>query len=215
MTSRIYPPTERSTVRRRPQRAVYDREAIHAILDEGLVGHVGFVADGQPLVIPMAYARVDETIYLHGAAASRIMRTLTGGVDACLTVTHLDGLVLARSAFHHSMNYRSVVVFGQASIVEDKIAKREALRALTEHLTPGRWEVARQPSAAELAGTFVLALPIAEASAKIRTGGPVDDEVDYALPVWAGVVPLKLTMEAPLPDSQLAEGLSFTGLVRP
>ncbi|MBO9539741.1 pyridoxamine 5'-phosphate oxidase family protein [bacterium] len=215
MTDRIYPPTERSTIKRRAKRAAYDREVVHAILDEGLVGHVGFVADGQPFVIPMAYARIDETLYLHGAAASRLLRTLRAGADVCLSVTLLDGLVLARSAFHHSMNYRSVVVFGQASLVEDESAKREALRALTEHLTPGRWEVARQPSSAELAGTMVLALPIAEASAKIRTGGPVDDEDDYALPVWAGVVPLKLTMEAPVPDSQLAEGVSFTGLVRP
>ncbi|MNY18328.1 Pyridoxamine 5'-phosphate oxidase [compost metagenome] len=214
MPHRSYQPTERSTVRRRPKRAVYDREVIHAILDEGLVGHVGFVVDGEPFVIPMAYARLDETLYLHGAAASRLLRTLRGGADVCLTVTLLDGLVLARSAFHHSMNYRSVVVFGQASIVEDERAKRDALRALTEHLTPGRWEVARQPSAPELAGTLVLALPIAEASAKIRTGGPVDDEDDYARPVWAGVVPLKLTMEAPVPDRRLAEGLSFDGLVR-
>ena len=213
MTNLIYPPTERSTVKRSPKRAVYDREVVHAILDEGLVGHVGFVADGKPFVIPMAYARVDETIYLHGAAASRIMRTLGSGVDACLTVTHLDGLVLARSAFHHSMNYRSVVVFGQATLVKEEGAKREALRALTEHLTPGRWEIARQPSAAELAGTLVLAMTIAEASAKIRSGGPVDHADDYALPVWAGVVPLKLTMEAPWPDSQLVEGISFTGLL--
>ena len=212
MTRPIAPPSDRATVRRNPRRAAYDRELIHAILDEGLVGHVGFVADGQPFVIPMAYARVDETIYLHGAAASRLMRTLQGGLDACLTVTHLDGLVLARSAFHHAMNYRSVVVFGQARVVEDEGAKQEALRALTEHLTPGRWEVTRQPNAAELAGTLVLALPIAEASAKVRTGGPVDDEADYALPVWAGVVPLRLTAEAPVPDDRLAEGLSFSGL---
>lgn len=215
MTNRLSPPSERSTVRRNAKRAAYDRDVIHAILDEGLVAHVGFVADGQPFVIPMAYARIDETIYLHGAAASRLMRVLQGGVGVCLTVTHLDGLVLARSAFHHSMNYRSVVVFGQASVVEDEGAKREALRALTEHLTPGRWDVTRQPSPAELAGTLVLALPIAEASAKIRTGGPVDDEVDYGLPVWAGVVPLKLTLEAPVPDCRLAEGVAFTGLVRP
>lgn len=212
MTRPIAPPSDRATVRRNPRRAAYDRELIHDILDEGLVGHVGFVADGQPFVIPMAYARVDETIYLHGAAASRLMRTLQGGLDACLTVTHLDGLVLARSAFHHSMNYRSVVVFGQARVVEDEGAKQEALRALTEHLTPGRWEVTRQPNAAELAGTLVLALPIAEASAKVRTGGPVDDEADYALPVWAGVVPLRLTAEAPVPDGRLAEGISFSGL---
>lgn len=201
MTTPDYPHTERSTIRRVAKRADYDREVVHAILDDGLVCHVGFAVDGQPFVIPMAYARVDETIYLHGAAASRLMRTLKAGVDVCLTVTHLDGLVLARSAFHHSMNYRSVVVFGQASAVEDADAKREALQAITEHLTPGRWEVARQPNAAELAGTLVLALPIAEASAKIRTGGPVDDEADYALPVWAGVVPLKLIKEAPVPDT--------------
>lgn len=212
MADRIPPPSERTTIRRAPQRAAYDREVIHAILDQGLVGHVGFVVDGQPFVIPMAYARVDETIYLHGAAASRLTRTLKSGVDACLTVTHLDGLVLARSAFHHSMNYRSVVVFGQASLVADESAKREALRALTEHLTPGRWEVARPPSAAELAGTMVLALPITEASAKIRAGGPVDDEADYALPVWAGVVPLELTMGAPVPDDRLVEGVPFRGL---
>lgn len=215
MISRMYSPSERSTIRRIPKRAVYDREVVHAVLDEGMVGHVGFVVGGQPFVIPMAYARMGETIYLHGAAASRLMRTLGGGVDACLTVTHVDGLVLARSAFRHSLNYRSVVVFGQANLVEDEGAKREALRAITEHLTPGRWEVARQPSAAELAGTLVLALTIAEASAKIRTGGPVDEVGDYALPVWAGVVPLKLTMQTPEPDGQLAVGVSFSGLVRP
>lgn len=215
MTQPIYPPTERTTVKRLPKRAVYDREVVHAILDEGLVAHVGVVVDGQPFVLPMAYARVDETLYLHGAAASRLMRTLAGGVNACLTVTHLDGLVLARSAFHHSMNYRSVVVFGHAWVVTDPDDKREALRALTERLTPGRWEVARQPSAAELAGTMVLALPIAEASAKMRSGGPGDDETDLALPVWAGVVPMKVTMATPVPDSRLAEGVSFSGLERP
>lgn len=211
MTDQNDIPTERTKVRRAPQRGVYDRKVVHAILDEGLVGHVGFVADGLPFVIPMAYARVDETIYLHGAAASRLMRTLQGGVDACLTVTHLDGLVLARSAFHHSMNYRSVVVFGQARLVEGDSAKREALRVITEHLTPGRWEVARQPSEAELSGTLVLSLPITEASAKIRTGGPVDDKADYALPVWAGVVPLRLAKGAPVPDDRLAEGILFSG----
>lgn len=206
-----HPPTDRAIVRRNAKRAAYDREVVHAILDEGLVAHVGFVADGQPFVIPMAYARVGETLYLHGAAAGRLMRALAGGVEACLTVTHLDGLVLARSAFHHSMNYRSVVVFGQASIVEDESAKRDALQALTEHLTPGRWEVARPPSAAEIAGTLVLALPITEASAKVRAGGPLDDEADYALPVWAGVVPLRLTMAAPVPDERLVEGIPYAG----
>lgn len=211
MTHPNYTPTDRSTVRRLAKRADYDREVVHAILDEGLVAHVGFVTDGQPFVIPMAYGRVGETLYLHGAAASRLLRTLRSGVDACLTVTHLDGLVLARSAFHHSMNYRSVVVFGQASAVEDESAKRDAMKAITEHLTPGRWETARQPSSAELAGTLVLALPITDASAKIRTGGPVDDEEDYSLPVWAGVVPLKLTMGEPMPDSRLVEGVTITG----
>jgi hypothetical protein len=209
--TRSYDPTDRSTVRRIPKRASYDREVVHAILDAGKVCHVGFVVEGRPFVIPTAYARVGETLLVHGAAASRMLRTLKAGVEVCITVTHLDGLVLARSAFHHSMNYRSVVVFGQGRVVDDPDAKREALKALTEHLAPGRWDATRQPTAGEVAGTLVLEVPIAEASAKVRTGGPVDDEADYALPVWAGEVPLRLVEGTPVPDARLAPDLTYPG----
>ncbi|RCJ40820.1 flavin-nucleotide-binding protein [Nostoc minutum NIES-26] len=196
-------PSQRTTVKRLPQRGNYERETIYQILDEGLVCHVGFIAQGQPFVIPTAYGRVNDTLYIHGSPASRMLRTLQQGIDVCVTVTLLDGLVLARSAFHHSMNYRSVVVFGTATIVEDPEQKLAALKAFTEHVINGRWDEVRSPNRPELAGTLVLSLPLAEASAKLRTGGPVDDETDYQLPIWAGEIPLKLTATTPIPDSRL------------
>lgn len=201
------PPTPRSTVRRLPQRAAYDRATIHAILDEGLVCHVAFVHEGQPYVIPTNYVRWGEQLVIHGSAASRMLRTLRGGVPACVTVTLLDGLVLARSAFHHSVNYRSVVILGTAVEITDPAERLEALRAFVEHVLPGRWKEVRSPSETELGGTLVLKLPITEASAKVRSGPPIDDEEDYALPCWAGVVPLALTAGAPVPDDRLAAGI--------
>jgi nitroimidazol reductase NimA-like FMN-containing flavoprotein (pyridoxamine 5'-phosphate oxidase superfamily) len=194
------PTTDRTRVRRLPKRGAYDRETINAILDEALVCHVGFVVDGAPAVIPTIHWREGDTLYVHGSAASRMLRSLRDGVQACVTVTLLDGLVLARSAFHHSMNYRSAMVFGVARLVEDEEEKIRALEALVEHVVRGRSRDIRPPNALELKQTMVLALPIDEASAKIRTGGPVDDEEDYALPMWAGVLPLALTPQAPVAD---------------
>jgi nitroimidazol reductase NimA-like FMN-containing flavoprotein (pyridoxamine 5'-phosphate oxidase superfamily) len=204
MSVEDFNPTERTRLKRLPARGSYEREVVNRILDEGLVCHVGFVADGSPVVIPTGYGRAGDTLYVHGSAASRMLRTLSGGVRVCVTVTLLDGLVLARSAFHHSMNYRSVVIFGTASAVEDEAEKWEALRAITEHIVPGRWSEVRQPDESELRKTLVLRLPLAEASAKIRTGPPLDDEPDYQLPVWAGEIPLRLTACAPVPDPRLA-----------
>jgi len=194
------PPSQRAQVRRLPDRAAYDRETIHAILDEGLVCHVGFVSEGQPHVIPMSYGRDGDRLLLHGSAASRLMRGLEAGWPVCLTVTLLDGLVLARSAFHHSLNFRSVVMFGRATPVDDPAAKSAALRAISEHVIPGRWEEVRPPNARELAATAVLEVPIEEASAKIRTGPPRDDLEDLSLPVWAGVLPLETIPGEPVPD---------------
>jgi uncharacterized protein len=203
--------SERSTVKRLPARGVYDRSVIHQILDAGLVCHLGFVVEGQPFVIPTTYVRVGETIYVHGSPASRMLQSLESGIAACLTVTLVDGLVLARSAFHHSINYRSVVVFGTAVLVSDPEAKLAAMRALTDHLIPGRWEEIRQPSPQELKRTLVLCIGIDEASAKIRVGPPIDDEEDYQLDVWAGVIPLKLTADAPIPDARLSKEISAPG----
>src|SRR5271168_4601148 len=188
----MYEPTERTQLKRLPKRASYDQAQIHAILDEGFLCHVGFVLDGQPYVIPTGYARSGEQLYIHGSAASRMLRTLAQGVDVCVTVTLLDGLVLARSAFHHSMNYRSVVVLGRAVAVTDIAEKRRVLAALLEHVLTGRSGQAREPNDKELAATLVLALPLTEASAKIRRGPPLDDEADYALNYWAGELPLHL-----------------------
>ncbi|MEH1837671.1 MAG: pyridoxamine 5'-phosphate oxidase family protein [Nostoc sp.] len=196
-------PSQRTTVKRTPQRANYESDIIYQILDEGLVCHIGFVADGQPVVIPTAYGRVEDTLYIHGSPASRMLRTLQQGIDVCVTVTLIDGLVLARSAFHHSMNYHSVVVFGKAILVEDAEQKLAALKAFTEHVILGRWSQVRSPSHNELARTIVLSLPLTEASAKIRTGGPIDDQADYQIPVWAGEIPLKLTATVPINDPQL------------
>jgi len=197
-----FKPTERTQVKRLPKRANYDRETVYKILDSGIVCHVGFSVDGQPYVIPTNYGRAGDTLYLHGSAASRMLKTLSEGVPICVTVTHLDGLVLARAAFHHSVNYRSVVILGTARLVEDANEKREALRIFTEHVMKGRWNDVRQPTEQELKGTTVLALPLEEVSAKVRTGGPVDDEADYCLPVWAGVLPLETVARAPEPDAQ-------------
>jgi uncharacterized protein len=198
-----FTPTERTQVKRLPKRGTYDRETVCSILDAGFVCHVGFNAEGQPYVIPTNYGRAGDTLYLHGSTASRMLRTLSGGVPVCVTVTHVDGLVLARSAFHHSVNYRSVVILGTARLVEDPAAKMEAMRIFTEHVLKGRWNDVRRPSEQELKGTMVLALPLEEVSAKLRTGGPVDDEADYALPVWAGVLPLETVAQPPQPDARL------------
>jgi len=211
---RDFAPTERTQVRRLPKRAVYDREAIYRILDEGLVCHVGFVVDGQPVVIPTGYGRDGDTLYVHGSAASRMLRDLAKGVEVSIAVTLLDGLVLARSAFHHSMNYRSVVIFGTAAVVEDQTTKREALRAFTEHIAPGRWREVRPPTESELKATTVLAIPLKEMSAKVRTGPPLDDEEDYSLPVWAGVLPLELRSEQPMADSRLSASIEVPDYVR-
>jgi nitroimidazol reductase NimA-like FMN-containing flavoprotein (pyridoxamine 5'-phosphate oxidase superfamily) len=199
-----FEPTEKTTLKRLPKRAEYDRRAVYEILDEAFICHVGFVIDGQPFVIPTGYARTGDLLYIHGSQASRMLRTLRGGVDVCVTVTLIDGLVLARSAFHHSINYRSVVVFGRARVIDEQAEKMEALRLLTEHIVPGRWDEVRSPNESEMKATMVLALPLEEASAKVRTGPPVDDEEDYALSVWAGVLPLKTTTETPIADPRLA-----------
>jgi len=201
-------PSPRTAVRRLPERAAYDRETIHAILDEGLVCHVGFAAAEQPFVIPCVYGRIDERLYLHGSSGSRMLRALSDGAAVCVTVTLIDGLVLARSAFHHSMNYRSVVVLGTASPVTDAEERLAALRAIVEHVVPGRWREARRPSARELAQTQVVSLPLDEASAKVRTGPPKDDEADLELPVWAGELPLRIAAGAPRPDPSLRGGLA-------
>ena len=187
-------PPDRIRVRREPERARYDRETVDAILDEALVSHLGFAVDGRPFVIPTLHARVGDTVYVHGSAASRMLRALDGGAPVCLTATLFDGLVLAKSVFNHSVNYRSVVLFGAAARVPDE-EKEAALHALTEQLAPGRWEEARRPTAQELKATWILALPIEEASAKVRIGGPVDEPEDEHLPVWAGVVPVHLAAE--------------------
>ncbi len=201
------PQSDRTTLKRLPKRGHYERETINAILDEGFICHVGFVVDGQPFVIPTGYARVDEKLLIHGSQASRMLRSLAGGIDVCLTVTLIDGLVLARSAFHHSMNYRSVVVFGKANVVEAPEEKLAALLALSEHFIRGRWNDVREPSEQELKATTVLSLSLVEASAKIRTGPPLDDEEDYALPVWAGVIPLRLQAGEPIKDPRLPDGI--------
>jgi len=197
-----FTPTERTRVVREPHRGIYDRETIYKILDEGFVCHVGFSADAQPFVIPTLYARVGDAIYFHGSAASRMLRGASTGVPVCITVTLIDGLVLARSVFNHSMNYRSVVALGQAMLVEAADEKFEALHAFTEKILPGRWEDARQPNEKELRATSILKLPLTEVSAKIRSGPVLDDEEDYALPVWAGIVPLHLQAQAPIRDER-------------
>jgi len=195
-----FQPTARTQVKRLPKRGRYDEETVFQILDKGFVCHVGFSVDGQPYVIPTNYGRSGRTLYLHGSTASRMLKTLSEGLPVCVTVTHVDGLVLARSAFHHSVNYRSVVILGTARLVEEPAEKMEALRIFTEHVMKGRWDEVRQPTEQELKATAVLALPLEEVSAKVRTGGPLDDEADYALPVWAGVLPLETIAKNPEPD---------------
>lgn len=199
--------TNRTKLKRLPKRGNFDRDVVNSILDEALVCHVGFVVDGKPFVIPTSFGRIGDRLVIHGSAASRMMRNLSDGIDVCVTVTLLDGLVLARSAFHHSVNYRSVVIFGQAEKIEDVAEKEAALKALTEHLIPGRWPETRPPNALELKATTVLTIPIEEASAKIRTGDPVDDEDDYELPFWAGIVPLKMVAGEPKDDGKLKDGV--------
>lgn len=193
-------PTDRTRLRRRADRGHFDRATIDAILDEALVAHVGFVVDGRPVVLPMAYGRIDRTLYLHGAAANAMLRAMVGA-PACVTVTLNDGLVLARSTFHHSMNYRSVAIFGEGRKVEDPDEKRAALDAVVEHLVPGRTADARPPTDNELRATLVVALPIEEASAKVRAAGPGDEPDDLDLPVWAGVIPLATVASEPEPDA--------------
>jgi nitroimidazol reductase NimA-like FMN-containing flavoprotein (pyridoxamine 5'-phosphate oxidase superfamily) len=195
-------PTLRTRVVREPQRAVYDRDAVNRILDEAFLCHVGFIIDGQPYVIPTSYGRDGNVLYIHGSAASRMLRNLDQGVPVCITVTLLDGLVLARSVFNHSMNYRSVVILGTATLVDDPAEKITALRALSEHILPQRWDDARQPNEKELKATSVLRMPIEEFSAKVRVGPPVDDEEDYAFPTWAGVIPLEIKAGCPIPDNR-------------
>jgi uncharacterized protein len=197
-----------------PSRGVYDRERIDAILDEALVAHVGFAIDGQPYVIPTLHARVGDRLYFHGSSASRTVRALAGGAPACMTVTLLDGLVLARSAVHHSVNYRSVVVLGQATAIEDLDERMIAVEAFTERLLPGRWSEVRGPTRKELKAIQVLSLPLDEASAKVRGGPPVDDEADYALDAWAGVIPLRMLAGDPLPDARLATGTPLSPAAR-
>ena len=199
-------PTPRTRVVREADRAVYDREAVYRILDEGFLCHAGFVVDGQPFVIPTSYGRKDASLYIHGSAASRMLRQIKEGVPVCITVTLLEGLVLARSIFNHSMNYRSVVILGKAALVDDPQEKLEALRLLSEHILPGRWEDSRQPNERELKATSVLRVPIEEFSAKVRQGPAIDDEDDYSFPTWAGVIPLQMVAGTPIDDARLLPG---------
>ena len=205
--------TDKTKIRRLPKRGNYDRDVINGILDEAFICHVGFVVDGQPYVIPTGFARIDDVLYIHGSAASRMLRAVAEGVDACVTVTLIDGLVLARSAFHHSMNYRSVVILGKAQIVDDPLEKDKALEAFTEHIIPGRWADVRWPTELELKATTVLKMPIEEASAKIRTFGPIDDEEDYDIDVWAGVVPVSLTPDEAVPDERIKPDIQLPGYI--
>jgi len=206
--------TVRTKLKRLPKRGHFDRETVYKILDEAFVCHVGFTVENQPFVIPTAYGRKDDVLYIHGSAASRMMKNLAHGIDICVTVTLLDGLVLARSAFHHSVNYRSVVIFGKAELVSEESEKFEALRIFTEHIIPNRWDEIREPNAKELKGTTVLRLPINEASAKMRVGNPIDDEEDMSLNVWAGVIPIKLTAEKPINDDQLPNNIEVPDYVK-
>ena len=208
-----YDKTDRTTLKRLPLRGSYDRDVVYKILDEGFICHVGFIVDGQPIVIPTGYGRIGDKLYIHGSQASRMLRTLKTGVAACVTVTLVDGLVLARSAFHHSINYRSVVIFGNATLVEDAQEKLAALLAFSEHVIRGRWDDVREPTEQELKATTVLVLPLEEVSAKVRTGPPIDDEADYELPVWAGVIPLRVVAGEAIPDPRLPSEISAPGYV--
>jgi uncharacterized protein len=195
-------PTERTQVVREPQRGLYDRQEIYKILDEGMLCHVGFAMEGQPYVIPTLYGRIGDAIYFHGSAASRMLRGLSGGANVCVTVTLTDGIVLARSIFNHSINYRSVVALGKATLVDEPSEKMEALRAFSEKILPGRWEDARKPNAQELKATSILRLPLTEISGKVRTGPPHDDAPDLPLPIWAGVIPLRMAAGEPIREEQ-------------
>jgi len=208
------PVTDRTRLRRLPDRGVFDLAEIHAILDEGVVCHLAFAVDGQPYAIPTGYARSGDQIYVHGSAASRMVRSLGAGLPVCLTVTLVDGLVLARSAFHHSMNYRSVVVLGTARAVTDPAEKLGALRCFTDHVVPARWDEVRPVREREVKGTSVLAIPIEEASAKVRRGPPLDDEDDYSWPLWAGVVPLRTVAGEPIPDQHVRPGIAPFNVAR-
>jgi len=208
-----FSPTERTRVVREPHRGSFDRDAIYKILDEGFVCHVGFAIEGQSYVIPTMFARVGDAIYFHGSAASRMLRGVSSGLAVCVTVTLIDGLVLARSVFNHSMNYRSVVALGKATLVEEPEEKIAALRAFTEKILPGRWNDARQPNEKELKATSILRLPLSEVSAKMRAGDVQDDEEDYALPVWAGVLPIRLTASEPIRDSRCDASLAVPAAV--
>ena len=207
-------PTARTRVIREAERGVYDRETVYRILDEGFLCHAGFVVDGQPFVIPTSYGRKDASLYIHGSAASRMLRQMKDGVPVCITVTLLEGLVLARSIFNHSMNYRSVVILGKATLVDDPQEKLAALRILSEHILPGRWNDSRQPNERELKATSVLRVPIEEFSAKVRQGPPIDDEEDYSFPTWAGVVPLEMVAGAPIADARLLPGTKIPQYAR-
>jgi hypothetical protein len=199
-----YHPSARTRVTRLPKRAVYDKAQVHAILDEGFFCHVGFTVEEQPYVIPTGYVRADEKLYIHGSAASRMLRTLDQGIKVCVTVTLVDGFVLARSSFHHSINYRSVVVLGTAQLVVDREEKVDALRRFTNHIVPGRWDEARVPTDQELKATTVLVLPMEEVSAKMRSGPPIDDEEDYEIPIWAGLIPVHMRAGDPVPDDRIS-----------
>lgn len=214
LTMNTYTPTPRTKVRRLSKRAAYDKDTVHAILDEGFLCHVGFAHEGQPFVIPTLYARSGETLYMHGALASRMLKNLGEGVDLCVTVTLVDGFVLARSAFHHSMNYRSVVVLGRGRLVSGEAEKVEALRTITDHVVPGRWDEVRGPNELEMKQTVVIAVPLDEVSAKVRVGPPVDDDEDYALPVWAGVVPVHMQLGAPIGDGRVQPGVPTVDVAR-
>ena len=214
-TDKPFVPTKRTTLKRLPKRASYERRIIYQILDSAFICHVGFIDSGHPVVIPTAYGRRGNVLYLHGSAASRMLRSLKTGIPICLTVTRLDGLVLARSAFHHSMNYGSVVVFGTASAVKNQRQKVSALRVISEHILPGRWADVRKPNKVELRQTLVLCLPLREASAKVRCGPPVDEEADYNLPVWAGEVPFPRLVGKPVADPQLRRGIKLPSYLRP
>jgi uncharacterized protein len=196
-------PTARTRVKRLPKRASYDRDAINAILDTALVCHVGFALGGQPYVIPTLHVRIGDRLYIHGSAASRMLGAAADGTPIAVTVTHIDGLVLARSAFHHSVNYRSVVILGAATLVADRAEKFAVMKGLIDHVAPGRWDHIRHPNEKELAATSVLSIPIVEASAKLRSGDPIDDEADYALPIWAGQIPIATTTLTPVADARL------------
>jgi uncharacterized protein len=209
-----YTPTPRTRVKRLNKRAVYDKAQVHEILDEGFLCHVGFVRADQPFVIPTLYARSDETLYIHGSGVSRMLKTLAEGVDVCVTVTLVDGYVLARSAFHHSMNYRSVVILGSARLVSERQEMLRALELITDHVVPGRWAEVRAPNELEMKQTAVLALPLEEVSAKVRVGPPVDDEEDYALSVWAGVVPIRTALAEPIADGRVPAGARAPELTR-